>query len=119
MLKSPSHDLWLLLLCDVREHKQEEVPEVDVWEILKNARPDQYEKIAFTYGITDLRGLLKRLKKAKKVEKKSEGADLNSIRCLFCLINVQYSVHLLHVKFFSWPEGTLSVISELSLYSPL
>ncbi len=91
MLKSPSHDLWPLtvfLLCDVREHKQEEVAEVDVWEILKNARPDQYEKIAFTYGITDLRGLLKRLKKAKKVEKKSEGADLNSIRCLFCLCNI-------------------------------
>jgi hypothetical protein len=56
-----------------REHKQEDVPEVDVWEILKNARPDEYEKIAFTYGITDLRGLLKRLKKTKKVEKKSEG----------------------------------------------
>ncbi|XP_026088442.1 myosin-binding protein C, slow-type-like isoform X14 [Carassius auratus] len=55
-----------------REHKQEEVPEVDVWEILKNARPDEYEKIAFMYGITDLRGLLKRLKKTKKEEKKSE-----------------------------------------------
>nr|XP_023672606.1 myosin-binding protein C, slow-type isoform X5 [Paramormyrops kingsleyae] len=55
-----------------REPKQEEVPEVDVWEILKNARPDQYEKIAFMYGITDLRGLLKRLKKTKKEEKKSE-----------------------------------------------
>uniref|UniRef100_A0A672NMZ5 Myosin-binding protein C, slow-type n=1 Tax=Sinocyclocheilus grahami TaxID=75366 RepID=A0A672NMZ5_SINGR len=55
-----------------REHKQEEVPEVDVWEILKKARPDEYEKIAFTYGITDLRGLLKRLKKTKKEEKKSE-----------------------------------------------
>lgn len=48
---------------------------MDVWEILKNARPDQYEKIAFMYGITDLRGLLKRLKKTKKEEKKSEGAS--------------------------------------------
>ncbi|KAJ8379045.1 hypothetical protein AAFF_G00231360 [Aldrovandia affinis] len=56
-----------------REPKQqEEVPEVDVWEILKNARPDEYEKIAFTYGITDLRGLLRRLKRTKKEEKKSE-----------------------------------------------
>ncbi|XP_036066208.1 myosin-binding protein C, slow-type isoform X4 [Oryzias melastigma] len=55
-----------------REHKQQDdTPEVDVWEILKNARPDEYEKIAFTYGITDLRGLLKRLKKAPKEEKKS------------------------------------------------
>lgn len=62
------------MLCGVREHKQEEAPEVDVWEILKKARPDEYEKIAFMYGITDLRGLLKRLKKTKKEEKKSEGA---------------------------------------------
>ncbi|KAM3859135.1 myosin-binding protein C, slow-type [Diretmus argenteus] len=55
-----------------REPKQEEVPEVDVWEILKTARPDEYEKIAFTYGITDLRGLLRRLKKTKKEVVKSE-----------------------------------------------
>uniref|UniRef100_A0A671MJS7 Myosin-binding protein C, slow-type n=1 Tax=Sinocyclocheilus anshuiensis TaxID=1608454 RepID=A0A671MJS7_9TELE len=57
---------------DAELQSQEEVPEVDVWEILKKARPDEYEKIAFTYGITDLRGLLKRLKKTKKEEKKSE-----------------------------------------------
>lgn len=44
-----------------------------MWEILKNARPDQYEKIAFMYGITDLRGLLRRMKKIPKEEKKSEG----------------------------------------------
>ncbi|XP_026182088.1 myosin-binding protein C, slow-type isoform X4 [Mastacembelus armatus] len=56
-----------------REHKQQDdTPEVDVWEILKNARPDEYEKIAFMYGITDLRGLLRRLKKIPKEVKKSE-----------------------------------------------
>lgn len=44
-----------------------------MWEILKNARPDEYEKIAFMYGITDLRGLLKRLKKIPREEKKCEG----------------------------------------------
>ncbi|KAJ4924876.1 hypothetical protein JOQ06_003826 [Pogonophryne albipinna] len=55
-----------------REPKPDEGPEVDVWEILKNARPDQYEKIAFMYGITDLRGLLKRMKKITRVEKKTE-----------------------------------------------
>ncbi|KAI9543149.1 Myosin-binding protein C, slow-type [Dissostichus eleginoides] len=55
-----------------REPKQDEGPDVDVWEILKNARPDQYEKIAFMYGITDLRGLLKRMKKITRVEKKTE-----------------------------------------------
>ncbi|KAG8005569.1 Myosin-binding protein C, partial [Nibea albiflora] len=56
-----------------REPKQQDdTPEIDVWEILKNARPDQYEKIAFMYGITDLRGLLRRMKKIPKEEKKSE-----------------------------------------------
>ncbi|KAG7275541.1 hypothetical protein CRUP_013445 [Coryphaenoides rupestris] len=47
-------------------------PDVDVWEILQNAPVSEYERIAFQYGITDLRGMLKRLKKMKKEEKKSE-----------------------------------------------
>lgn len=51
--------------------KTESQPDVDVWEILRNAPPSEYEKIAFQYGITDLRGLLKRLKRMKKEEKKS------------------------------------------------
>uniref|UniRef100_A0A7N8YIX8 Myosin-binding protein C, fast-type n=1 Tax=Mastacembelus armatus TaxID=205130 RepID=A0A7N8YIX8_9TELE len=46
--------------------------EVDVWEILKAAKPCDYEKIAFQYGITDLRGMLKRLKKMKVEPKKSD-----------------------------------------------
>ncbi|XP_048463917.1 myosin-binding protein C, slow-type [Rhincodon typus] len=55
-----------------RELKEESTePEVDVWELLKNAQPHEYEKIAFEYGITDLRGLLRRLKKIKREEKKS------------------------------------------------
>lgn len=53
--------------------QQEETPEVDVWELLKNAKPSEYEKIAFQYGITDLRGMLKRLKRMRRVEKKSAG----------------------------------------------
>lgn len=48
-------------------------PDEDVWEILQKAKASEYEKIAFQYGITDLRGMLKRLKKMKKEEKKSEG----------------------------------------------
>nr|XP_046245172.1 myosin-binding protein C, cardiac-type isoform X1 [Scatophagus argus] len=46
-------------------------PDVDVWEILRNAPASEYQKIAFQYGITDLRGMLKRLKKMKKEDKKS------------------------------------------------
>uniref|UniRef100_A0A8C4QBK0 Myosin binding protein C3 n=1 Tax=Eptatretus burgeri TaxID=7764 RepID=A0A8C4QBK0_EPTBU len=54
-------------LLKKREKKVEEPsePDVDIWEILKNAKPSEFEKIAFEYGITDLRGLLKRLKKMK------------------------------------------------------
>lgn len=65
----------LILLLLLRQKKQQEVKEeVDVWEILKAANPCDYERIAFEYGITDLRGMLKRLKKMKKVEpKKSDG----------------------------------------------
>ncbi|XP_067104591.1 myosin-binding protein C, cardiac-type [Osmerus mordax] len=47
-------------------------PDVDVWDILQKAPASEYEKIAFQHGITDLRGMLKRLKKMKKEEKKSE-----------------------------------------------
>ncbi|KAM9301716.1 myosin-binding protein C, cardiac-type [Gastrophryne carolinensis] len=54
------------------EAKQSTEPDVDVWELLRGAKPSEYEKIAFQHGITDLRGLLKRLKKMKKEEKKSD-----------------------------------------------
>ncbi|XP_073206434.1 myosin-binding protein C, cardiac-type [Lepidochelys kempii] len=53
------------------EPKTELQPDVDVWDILRRAPPSEYEKIAFQYGITDLRGMLKRLKRIKKEEKKS------------------------------------------------
>lgn len=60
----------------IREFKQEpEEPEIDVWELLKNANPNDYEKIAFQYGITDLRGMLKRLKRTRREEKKSAGIN--------------------------------------------
>lgn len=56
-------------------------PDVDVWEILQKAPVSEYERIAFQYGITDLRGMLKRLKKMKKEEKKSEGCQ-HSYTCI-------------------------------------
>uniref|UniRef100_A0A7N6BRL1 Myosin binding protein C, fast type a n=1 Tax=Anabas testudineus TaxID=64144 RepID=A0A7N6BRL1_ANATE len=66
-------DLDFSALLHKRERKQEgPKEEVDVWEILKAAKPCDYEKIAFQYGITDLRGMLKRLKKMKMEIKKSD-----------------------------------------------
>ncbi|KAK7913220.1 hypothetical protein WMY93_013431 [Mugilogobius chulae] len=53
--------------------------DVDIWEILKNSPPSEYEKVAFQYGITDLRGLLKRLKKMKKKEEKKSEAFLKKL----------------------------------------
>lgn len=46
----------------------------EIWELLKGVtKKSEYERIAFQYGITDLRGMLKRLKKVKVEVKKSEG----------------------------------------------
>lgn len=70
-------------LCTLREVVEEEkkkkkddddlgIPP-EVLELLKGAKKSEYEKIAFQYGITDLRGMLKRLKKAKVEVKKSAG----------------------------------------------
>ncbi|NXA44188.1 MYPC2 protein, partial [Eudromia elegans] len=45
----------------------------EIWELLKGVtKKSEYERIAFQYGITDLRGMLKRLKKIKVEPKKSE-----------------------------------------------
>nr|XP_014343834.1 PREDICTED: myosin-binding protein C, cardiac-type [Latimeria chalumnae] len=61
-------------LLKKREEVKQEIsePDIDVWDLLRQAPPSEYEKIAFQYGITDLRGMLKRLKKMKKEQKKSE-----------------------------------------------
>ncbi|XP_068583971.1 myosin binding protein Ca [Cebidichthys violaceus] len=73
-------DLDFSALLKKREKKKVvEEEDVDVWEILKAAKPCDYERIAFEYGITDLRGLLKRLKKMKKVEPKISDAFLKKL----------------------------------------
>lgn len=63
----------LLLFACIRAVQTSSESDVDVWEILRNAPASEYQKLAFQYGITDLRGMLKRLKKMKKEEKKSDG----------------------------------------------
>ncbi|KAK5621188.1 Myosin-binding protein C, fast-type [Crenichthys baileyi] len=65
-------DFSVLLKKRKEKKSGERKEEVDVWEILKAAKPCDYEKIAFQYGITDLRGMLKRLKKMKAESKKSD-----------------------------------------------
>ncbi|XP_054615622.1 myosin binding protein Ca [Dunckerocampus dactyliophorus] len=73
-------DLDFSALLKKRQKKQQAPKEeVDVWDILKAAKPCDYEKIAFEYGITDLRGMLKRLKKMKTVEPKKSDAFLKKL----------------------------------------
>ncbi|XP_029311961.1 myosin-binding protein C, fast-type-like isoform X2 [Cottoperca gobio] len=72
-------DFSALLKATKKKRPQKEVPEIDVWELLKSAHPSEYEKIAFEYGITDLRGMLKRLKKMKVVEPKHSEAFLKRL----------------------------------------
>ncbi|KAM9408165.1 immunoglobulin-like and fibronectin type III domain-containing protein 1.1 [Pholidichthys leucotaenia] len=59
-----------------REEKPIE-PEVKVWEILLSADKKDYEKICLEYGITDFRGMLKRLNEMKK-EREVEIAEFVS-----------------------------------------
>ncbi|KAM8845092.1 myosin binding protein Ca isoform 2-T3 [Spinachia spinachia] len=72
-------DFSALLKKREKKPKVVEEAEVDVFLILKDAKPCDYERIAFEYGITDLRGLLKRLKKMKKVEPKKSDAFLRKL----------------------------------------
>ncbi|NIG57950.1 myosin-binding protein C, fast-type [Pontoporia blainvillei] len=60
----------------------------EIWELLKGAKKSEYERIAFQYGITDLRGMLKRLKKAKVEVKKSAGTFASKLE------SVTYSLRL-------------------------
>ncbi|KAM4624497.1 myosin-binding protein C, fast-type-like [Polymixia lowei] len=77
-------DFSALLKATKRKKKpQEEKPQIDVWELLKSAHPSEYEKIAFEYGITDLRGMLKRLKKMKTVVPKQSEAFLKRLESCY------------------------------------
>ncbi|XP_034073095.1 myosin-binding protein C, cardiac-type isoform X7 [Gymnodraco acuticeps] len=69
--KEDSGELDFSTLLKKRAVQVNAEPDSDVWNILCSAPSSEYEKIAFENGITDLRGMLKRLKKMKKEEKKS------------------------------------------------
>uniref|UniRef100_A0A8D3BIX6 Myosin binding protein C3 n=1 Tax=Scophthalmus maximus TaxID=52904 RepID=A0A8D3BIX6_SCOMX len=70
--KEDSGELDFSTLLKKRAVQVSTEPDLDVWGILCQAPASEYEKIAFQHGITDLRGMLKRLKKMKKEQKKSE-----------------------------------------------
>lgn len=53
--------------------------EEKVWEILLSADKKDYEKICAEYGITDFRGMLKKLTEMKREREQ----DIASVSCLF------------------------------------
>ncbi|XP_023566213.1 myosin-binding protein C, cardiac-type isoform X3 [Octodon degus] len=55
----------------LRDAKLEAPAEEDVWEMLRQAPPSEYERIAFQHGVTDLRGMLKRLRGLRRDDRKS------------------------------------------------
>ncbi len=57
-----------------REQKPME-PEEKVWEILLSADKKDYEQICMEYGITDFRGMLKKLSEMKR-EREEEIAEV-------------------------------------------
>ena len=42
----------------------------DIWTMLRDANPREYDKIAFQNGVKDHRGMLKRLTNVKKLNKR-------------------------------------------------
>lgn len=56
-----------------RDSKLEAPAEEDVWEMLRQAPPSEYERIAFQHGVTDLRGMLRRLRGLRPDDRKSAG----------------------------------------------
>lgn len=60
-----------------REEKVME-PEEKIWEILLSADKKDYERICADYGITDFRGMLKKLNEMKK-EREEEIAEVRGL----------------------------------------
>lgn len=56
-------------------------PEEKVWEILLSADKKDYERICAEYGITDFRGMLKKLTEMKK-EREQEIAEVSVLLSL-------------------------------------
>lgn len=57
------------------EKKEGEIDE-DVWDILLSADKKDYERICIEHGITDFRGMLKRLQEMKR-EREEEQAQVH------------------------------------------
>lgn len=71
----PNHYVSFCSKPDGTREEQQMESEEKVWEILLSADKKDYEKICAEYGITDFRGMLKKLNEMKK-EREQEIAEV-------------------------------------------
>lgn len=70
------------------DQKEEKKPETDekFWEVLMSADKKDYESICAQYGVTDFRGMLKKLNE-KKLERQQEQEKVFSLT-----VNIKHNV---------------------------
>lgn len=74
-------------------------PEEKVWEILLSAEKKDYERICAEYGITDFRGMLKRLTEMKR-EREEEIAEVCGILTVISFYYEHLQENNFNISFF-------------------
>ncbi|XP_036386507.1 immunoglobulin-like and fibronectin type III domain-containing protein 1 [Megalops cyprinoides] len=82
--KDPTEFRKMLRKCTVGEKDDKKYGEIDekVWEILLSADKKDYERICLEYGITDFRGMLKKLNDLKKEREEEQAKFLEHLSSL-------------------------------------
>lgn len=68
-----------------KEEKKDGEPDESFWELLLSADKKDYERICLEYGVTDFRGMLKKLKEKKK-EREEEQAQVKYKCFIFVVV---------------------------------
>ncbi|XP_041052054.1 immunoglobulin-like and fibronectin type III domain-containing protein 1 [Carcharodon carcharias] len=61
------------------EKREQKIPDEKVWELLMQADKKDYERICMEYGLTDFRGMLRRLDQMKKERKEKQAKYVKEI----------------------------------------
>lgn len=76
-------------------------PDEKVWEILLSADKKDYERICADYGITDFRGMLKKLNEMKKEREEEIAAVCGLANSLTLCLTKCLDVSLLSILYFT------------------
>ncbi|XP_062922554.1 immunoglobulin-like and fibronectin type III domain-containing protein 1 [Mobula hypostoma] len=103
-LPDPTAFRKMLKKCAQPVKKQDNVLDEKVWELLMNADKKDYERICLQYGITDFRGMLKKLKQMK-IEREEKRA-----------VYVKYFGNLKHTE--TKADGSANFGFDMELKNP-